>query len=143
MAGRRSDCARARGGGRSGLRPFASARLRASVLRQSGAPILLPGADCSSKVQLVETRCGPRREHEVVTAMDKTRGLEGSNRVDHIEPATNLRNQLLDRPNALAATQHKRENCVNRSGTPASQTAPNTPGTFLTVSMYAGTDIAQ
>jgi hypothetical protein len=110
---------RAAEAGAAALRPFASARLRASVLRQSGAPTLLPGADCSSKVQLVEAQCGPRREHEVLTAMDKTGCLKVGDRIDRIEPAADLRHQLLDRPNALAATQHEHENGFVRCDGPA------------------------
>jgi hypothetical protein len=64
---------RAAEAGAAALRPVASARLRASVLRQSGAPTLLPGADCPSKVQFVKAQRGARREHEVMTTMDKTR----------------------------------------------------------------------
>jgi hypothetical protein len=68
---------RAAEAGAAALRPFASARLRASVLRQSGAPTLLAGADDRSKVHSVEAQCSPRCEYEVATAMDKTRCLEG------------------------------------------------------------------
>lgn len=86
MAGRRSDRARARGGGRGGL-PAVRVRslpcVRASVLRQSGAPTLLARANCRSKVQFVEAQRGVRREHEVMTTMDKARCLEGGERVDH------------------------------------------------------------
>lgn len=74
---------RAAEAGAAALRPVASARLRASVLRQSGAPTLLARADCRSKVQFVEAQCGARCEHEVMTTMDKARCLQGGDRVDH------------------------------------------------------------
>jgi hypothetical protein len=78
------DYARGRAAaGAAALRPFASARLRASVLRQSSAPTLLARADRRSKVQFVEAQRGVRREHEVMTTMDKARCLEGGERVDH------------------------------------------------------------
>jgi hypothetical protein len=86
---------RAAEAGAAALRPFASARLRASVLRQSGAPTLLARANCRSKVQFVEAQCGARREHEVMTTMDKTGCLKGGDRIDDIEPTTDLRHQLL------------------------------------------------
>jgi hypothetical protein len=103
---------RAAEAGAAALRPFASARLRASVLRQSGPPTLLAGADNRSKVHSVEAQCGPRRKHEVVTAMDKPRCLERGKRVDHVEPAANLRHQLLNRPYALAATQQESKDAL-------------------------------
>ncbi len=83
MAGRRSDRARARGGGRGGL-PAVRVRpppcVRAQTVRRSH---LACEANCRSKVQFVEAQRGVRREHEVMTTMDKARCLEGCERVDH------------------------------------------------------------
>jgi hypothetical protein len=78
MAGRRSDRARARGGGRGGLRPFASAHLRASVLRQSGAPTLLPGADYLVKGPARRSAMRPASRTRSRDSDGQDRLLEGS-----------------------------------------------------------------
>jgi hypothetical protein len=86
---------RAAEAGAAALRPVASARLRASVLRQSGAPTPLARTDCCSKVDFVEAQCGSRCEHELVTAMYETGGLERCQRVHGLHPTTDLRDQLV------------------------------------------------
>ena len=77
---------RAAEAGAAALRPFAS------VLSCSDSPALPPcsGNHLPLKVHLVEAQRGPRGEHKVVTAMDKTGRLECGKRIDHFEPAADL-----------------------------------------------------
>ncbi len=86
---------RAAEAGAAVLRPVASARLRAFVLRQSGAPTLLAEAGRYSEVEFVEAQRGSRCEHEVVATMDKTSGLERCQRIHGLHPTTDLRGQLI------------------------------------------------
>ena len=93
-----SDPGRARargGGGRGGLtagRVRPPPCVRAQTVRRSP---LLARVDYCSKVDFVEAQRGPRCEHELVTAMYKTGGLERCQCVNGLHPTTDLRDQLV------------------------------------------------